>query len=107
MKKLVLILLIMGFVIPVSAQKIIRLDELKMSYSKETLQFDSNSNTLNLNIPESYIGEFMKNPLEFVKKNFDINEVIVANSSLNYETYDVSFNSTKGYLNAKYDKIGD
>lgn len=107
MKKLVLILLIMGFVIPVSAQKIIRLDELKMSYSKETLQFDSNSNTLNLNIPESYIGEFMKNPLGFVKKNFDINEVIVANSSLNYETYDVTFNSTKGYLNAQYDKIGD
>lgn len=107
MKKLVLILLILGFIIPVSAQKIIRLDELRVSNSKEALKFDTNTNTLNLEIPESYIGEFMENPLGFIQSNFNIKEVITENSDLNYSNYEVSFNSTKGFLNAQYDKIGD
>lgn len=107
MKNFIVLMLFLGFLSSGHAQKIVRLDELKMTYSPAALKVSPNTNSISFIIPEAYNGEFTKNPLLFVYQKFDISDFIEANKKSKFDSYQVSFRSLKGYLNAEYDKHGN
>ncbi|MFD1095871.1 hypothetical protein [Salegentibacter chungangensis] len=108
MKKIILIVLFLSFVISsAQAQKVVRLEELKMTYSPESLILDPNTNSLSIVVSENYAGEFAENPLVFVRENFDIYQFIEANADSDFISYEVNFRTGKGFLDAEYDKEGN
>lgn len=107
MKNLFFLFLFVAFGFQLQAQQVVRLDELRMTLTLDDLKVDPNSNSLRLFIPEEYTGEFAENPLMFVKQKFNISEFIEANEDSEFDNYRVSFRSSKGRLNAVYDKDGN
>lgn len=104
MRNLVLGLLLFGFISSGHSQ--ILLEETKVDYRPETLELDPVSNTLVLQIPEMSYRAFEKDPLAFVKDQFDIQKVIKDNGKRKYNSYQVDFRSTKGHLFANFDNRG-
>lgn len=100
-------ILFLGFVISGHAQKIIRLDEMTLRANPNALRLDESSNSIIVSVPERYTGEFSTNPLKFARNNFEIKEFIIANEDLGYDTYDVTFKTSKGHLLVKYDATGE
>ncbi|MDX1601696.1 MAG: hypothetical protein R3209_01400 [Salinimicrobium sediminis] len=105
MKNLILVLLLFGFIGTGHSQ--ILLKETKLEYRPESMKLDPVSNTLTIKIAEKNYGEFEKNPLAFVKNGFDIQRVLKDNEKEDYDSYQVSFKSTKGHLLANFDKDGE
>lgn len=86
-----------------SQAQIIELEEARLSFSPVSL---NDENSYSVEVLENYVGEFEKDPLAFMKNNFDIKEFIANVQSENYESYLVSFRSRKGELRAEFDKVG-
>lgn len=105
MKKLMLALLLFGFI--ASGHSQILLKETKVDYRPETMKLDPISNTLVLEIPEKKYGEFEKDPLAFVRNQFDIQKVIRDNKDVKYDFYQVYFKTSKGKLTTHFDEDGD
>lgn len=105
MKKVILCLLLFGFISSGHSQ--ILLKEAKVNYRPESMKIDPNSNNLVIKIPEKVAGEFQKDPLLFMRTQFDIQKFIVDNEDLNYDSFLVNFKTRKGYLEANFDKRGD
>lgn len=106
MKKLFLSLLFIGFIGVMQAQ-VVELKEARVILSADDWRMDPNTNSVTIQIPELYAGEFSANPLKFVRDNFDIASFIDANRNQKYEGYSVVFNTGKGHLNTEYDKHGN
>ena len=87
-----------------SQAQIIELEEARVSFSPVSL-IDENS--FSVSVLENYAGEFEKDPLVFMKNNFDIEEFISQLQDEDYESYLVSFRSRKGELRAEFDKVGN
>lgn len=105
MKKVLLCLLLFGFISSGHSQ--ILLKEAKVNYRPESMKIDPNSNNLVIKLPEKVAGEFQKDPLEYMRTQFDIQKFIVDNQDLDYDSFLVNFKSTKGYLRANFDRRGD
>ena len=88
----------------ISQAQIIELGEARVSFSPVSL-IDENS--FSVTVIENYVGEFEKDPLAFMKNNFDIRELISQVKGEDYESYLVSFRSKKGELQAEFDKVGN
>lgn len=95
-----LLVLCAGF----SQAQINELEEARISFGPEYLNYDNNH--YRLDVLESYVGEFEKDPLAFMKNNFDIREFISQVQNEDIESYLVSFRSRKGELRAEFDKAG-
>lgn len=106
MKNLMLGIFLLGFVVSGYAQKVIRLDDVNLKANSEALKLDDNSSII-INVPEAYKGEFYENTLGFARNKFDIKEFVLVNEDQNFDSYDVTFKTTKGDLNVGYDKIGE
>lgn len=87
-----------------SQAQIIELEEARLSYNPVALDA---ANSFKVTVNENYIGEFEKDPLAFMKNNFDIQEFISQVESEDYDYYLVSFRSRKGELRAEFDKVGN
>lgn len=107
MKNLMLGIFFLGFVISGYSQKVIRLDEMTLRTNAEMLRLGSEGNSILINIPETYKGEFYENPLGFAKAKFDMKEFILINQDRNFDSYDVTYKTNKGDLYVKYNKIGE
>ncbi|WP_029036863.1 hypothetical protein [Salinimicrobium xinjiangense] len=105
MKKLVLCLLLFGFLSSGHSQ--ILLDEAKVDYRKESMRLDPNTNSLEIEIPEKTVGEFQRDPLAFMKNSFDIQQFIADNEESGYHSYQVNFISNKGFLVARFNQSGE
>jgi hypothetical protein len=105
MKKLILSLLFLGFIGPAQTQ--ILLEEANIEYSPVVMKLDPASNMLVLKIEEKSVGEFQSNALEFVKKSFNVNQLVQQNKDSDYDYYNVKFKSAKGHITALFDKEGD
>ena len=105
MKNLILVLLLFGFIGTGHSQ--ILLKETKLEYRPESMKLDPISNRLVITIPEKSYGEFERDPLAFVKNQFDIQKVLKDNEEADYDSYRVDFKSTKGHLLASFNKDGD
>ena len=101
MRKLVILFLLVGMT--TGQSQIIQLDEARVNASSVKLNADGE---LKFSVVESYSNEFVKNPIAFMKKNFDIKLVMEEMKDKNYDTYEVEFRSQKGHLTANFDREG-
>ncbi len=53
------------------AQEVIQLGEARISYNPDAIVVNSDLNSVDFTVKENYIGEFSKNPIQFMKQNFD------------------------------------
>jgi hypothetical protein len=70
-----------------------------------SMAFDDQTDQFSFAIPEVYVSAFHSNPLEYVKNNFDIQQLVKDNDS-KYDSYYVYFRSSKGKLVVNYDGDG-
>ena len=106
MKTLIIYALLLCGVASAQAQQITELEEATVKVNPYSLIVSSDLDDFSFKINESYIGEFHENPIGFMQENFDIHEFIKAVADRNYDTYVVTFKSTKGFLKANFNKHG-
>jgi len=106
MRTLIVLLLLVGFISTSQAQKITQLEEAKVSFAPKAIKISSNLDNYVFTVKENFAGEFIKNPMAFMQENFDINTFITSIDNDDYEEFLVTFKSSKGYLEANYDKEG-
>jgi len=107
MKAIMYYLFVLSCIFSVQAQEeVIELDPANLNYF-ETAFIKTGLNEYQFKINEEYAGQFSINPIEYVKTNFDINQFIAAIDNEDYDSYEVNFRSSKGFLNASYDKEGN
>lgn len=90
-----------------NAQEVIKLKEAKVGFNASTTNIVNHGNSLTVNIKEAFNGEFEQDPITFMKTYFDIHEVIAELGVNAYNSYQVSFRSRKGELNADFDNKGN
>lgn len=90
----------------VQAQEI-QLEEVKVLSKPQVTKVENNHNgsTFRVEIPGASEAEFHRDPTGFLKRNFDMSEVIRM-SPENTQSYSVTFRSTKGTLRAYFDRDG-
>ena len=106
MKKQIIILALTLIAVSAQAQRVIELKETRLNYNPISYNIVENGNSFAMNIKERSIGEFEKNPIAFMQKNFNVHHFINEIGDRGYDTYHVTFKSKKGALNAEYDKEG-
>ncbi len=106
MKTLILFLFVVFGMAVGQAQKVTQLKETTVEFAPYTIIPTSDLDTYNVAVNENYIGQFSSNALEFVKENFDAKKLIQSINEPGYDSYLVSFKSSKGFLNANYSKDG-
>ncbi len=106
MRTLIVLLLLVGFISTSQAQQITELEEANVSYAPNAVKISSNLDSYTFTVKENFAGEFIKNPIAFMKENFDINAFIANIDNDAYDEYLVTFKSSKGYLEASYDDDG-
>lgn len=83
--------------------QVIQLDEAQVN--AKAINIGTNGE-LRFSIVEEYTNEFLKNPIGFMKENFDIHEYIDLMKDEVYESYRVEFTNNKGSLVANFDDKG-
>jgi len=106
MKTLIVFLLIVCGVFTGQAQVVTQLKETKIEFAPYTIIATSDLDTYNVVLNEKYTGQFSNNALKFVKENFNAKKLIQSINEPGYDSYLVSFKSSKGFLNANYSKDG-
>lgn len=106
MKAIMFYLLVISGIISLQAQEIIELDPANVNYSQTTF-VKTGLNEYQFKIDKEHAGKFTKNPIEYVKNNFNINKFIAEIENQDYDSYKVNFRSSKGFLNANYDRDGN
>jgi len=101
MRKLVILFLLVGFT--TGQAQIIQLEEARVSAKNVKVKTDAE---IKFSVVENHANEFIKNPIAFMKKNFDIRLVIEEMKNPNYDSYVVEFRNSKGHLTANFDKEG-
>lgn len=84
--------------------QVIQLDEARVK--TDAAKVITNGGDSKILIPENYHGEFQKNPIAFIKENFDIHLHMDQLKDLQNESYKVEFKSKKGFLVADFDAKG-
>ncbi len=108
MKKVVLFLFLLIGMGAMQAQKVIQLREAHVGYNPDAIVVDSDLNSVGFTVKENYIGEFHKNPIQFMKHNFDFKALLSSiENADDFDKYLVTFKSAKGYLEAVYSKEGN
>jgi len=98
--------MLVGWISTSQAQQITELEEAKVKFAPNAVEFSSNLDNYNFIVKESFTGEFLKNPIAFMQSNFDIN-AFIASVANEYDEYLVTFKSSKGYLEATFDGEGN
>jgi len=101
MRKLVILFLLVGMT--AGQAQIIQLEEARVSAKNVKVKSDGE---IKFMVVENYNNEFLKNPIAFMKKNFDIKLVMDELKDRNYDSYEVEFRNRKGHLTANFDKEG-
>lgn len=106
MKTLIVLLFMVCGITTGQAQVMTQLEETKVEFTPYTIIPTSDLDSYEVVVKESYVGQFSKNALKFIKENFDANHLIQAIDVPGYDSYLISFRSSKGYLDATYSKDG-
>jgi hypothetical protein len=116
MKNLIFYSLLLLCFVSVKAQDITQLEETTVTFQPFVTNLDSYlDDSFLVKVEENYAGEFSKDPIKFMKENFDIHSFISfldeqSNSGLqkrDYLYYRVTFKTDKGDLVAKFSKEGE
>tara|TARA_R100000935_G_scaffold53574_1_gene81515 strand:- start:1141 stop:1698 length:558 start_codon:yes stop_codon:yes gene_type:complete len=107
MKTMLLFLFLLLGMGVMQAQKVTQLGEVRLGFNSNAVVKNSDLNSVSFSVKESYKGEFSKNPIEFMKQNFDFSSFVLAMpNARDYDEFLVTFNSEKGYLEAIYTDKG-
>lgn len=107
MEKTVILVAFLFSALMCNAQEIIELQEAKVGNNISTTNIINRGNHFSVNIKETSQGEFERDPVAFMNNYFDIHHLIDKIGDKRFLSYHVTFRSTKGDLNAKYDQDGN
>ena len=105
MKNVIIGFFLMAFIATGNSQ--ILLGESVVDYKKSSMKIDPATQTLVIKIPEKKLGEFGKDPLTFMKNNFEIEQLLSDNANEDYTKYQVNFITKNGKLIAIYNNDGE
>lgn len=105
MKTIVIILFLVFGMSTLQAQKTIRLDAATVTSRAPKVVKTSNLQNFDFEVKEIYENQFMKNPIGFLLENFDVKSYNFKENGIDY--IQVSFISSKGHLNASFNKKGE
>ncbi len=83
------------------------MEEAKVGFAPLDAKITREGDNFSYKVKESYAGEFVKDPIGFMKANFDINTFIAEYSTEDFDSYQVTFTSKKGFLAADFDGVGN
>jgi hypothetical protein len=106
--------MLMCCVFSINAQEVTKLKTTTVTFEPFVTDVVSYLDNHSFMVKENYAGEFSENPIKFMKENFDIQNFISYLESkensdiqkLNIDSYQVTFSSKKGYLDAIFTKDG-
>lgn len=100
-------LLLVASAIGQAQERITQLDEAKVGFAPLDAKITRVGDSYSYKVNEAYTGEFLDNPIAFMKANFDIQNFMAETADQNYDTYLVTFSCSKGLLKANYDGNGE
>ncbi|WP_081212129.1 hypothetical protein [Salegentibacter sediminis] len=106
MKNLIFYSLLICFIATAQSQEITELEEARVTLNPISEKLTGNVDELTFKVKEEYTGEFMQNPLGFMMNNFNVWNLI-DQFDKEYDSYRVSFRTSKGSLNAEFDDDGE
>ncbi|TBW26786.1 hypothetical protein [Gramella sp. KN1008] len=89
------------------AQKITELEEAKVGFAPLDVEISEDGDSFTYTVNESYAGEFVKDPIAFMKSNFDIKNFIATYGDRDYNSYHLTFKSGQGFLKADFNRTGE
>ena len=104
MKNALICLSLLSYLATGQAQ-VIHLEETEVKFAPAVLV--KGESTMEIKISESFANQFASDPLRFVKENFDMKCYIKGDKEKDHDIYYVSFNNSKGSLQAVYNKKGN
>ncbi len=115
MKNVIFYSLLLLCVFSVKAQEVTQLEATTITFEPFVTDVISYLDNNAFIVKENVAGEFTKNPIKFMKENFDVQNFIsyldqkksTDLQKSNYESYRVTFSSSKGHLEAKFSKDGE
>lgn len=105
MKNLFFAVLVVMLSTTAKAQEITELEETLINTPLQE-KILNGTNEFSFVILETYNSEFIENPIAFMKANFNIQDFISIFKDRNYDTYMVTFKSSRGQLDVNFDKNG-
>ena len=107
MKTLIISIMLSLTAAVISAQEVTVLDEARLFYAPLNVTVTQDGDNYIYNIKESQSRQFARDPIGFMKANFDIQSFINHTANKEYHSYLVTFKSTNGSLEADFDKKGN
>lgn len=107
MKTLIFSLLLIVATTVGHAQKITQLEEAKVGFAPLDVEVYEDGESFTYTVNESYAGEFVKNPIAFMKANFDIKNFMAVHEGSGYDSYRITLKSGQGFLKADFDEDGE
>lgn len=107
MKTLVLYLVLVAMAATSHAQKITELDEAKVGFAPLSSDVLREGDNFSYKVNESYVREFEKDPLAFMDTYFDIDNFISEVKNASFDSYLVTFRSSRGSLEADFNSNGE
>lgn len=107
MKTFIILMLLLMATTVGKAQGILQLEEANVVYAPVEAKITKVGDSYSYKVKEAYTGEFLENPIAFMKANFDIKSFMADTAEENYDSYLVNFSCSKGYLKAHYNDKGE
>ncbi|MCG2419234.1 hypothetical protein K8089_09385 [Aequorivita sp. F47161] len=106
MKTLIISIIFILTATVLSAQEVTVLDEARLFYAPLNVVITQDGDSYVYNIKESQSRQFARDPIGFMKANFDIQSFITHTADKKYHAYLVTFKSSNGSLEADFDSKG-
>ncbi|HSP12739.1 MAG TPA: hypothetical protein VLO29_09450, partial [Salegentibacter sp.] len=106
MKNLIFYLLLVCFMATAQSQEITELGEARVYMNPVSEKLAGDVDEYTFSVKEEYTGEFMQNPIGFMKNNFNV-LTLIDQLDKDYDSYLVSFRTSKGSLDAEFDDEGE
>lgn len=107
MKTFIFLMLLLVATAVGQAQEITQLEEAKVGFSPLDAKITQVGDSYSYKVKEAYTGEFLEDPIAFMKANFDIKNFMAETAEKNYDSYLVNFSCSKGFLEANYNSEGE
>lgn len=107
MKTLIITLMLSLTALVMNAQEITVLDEARLFYAPVNAQVVQDGDSYTYTVKSKHGRQFARNPIGFLKANFDIQNFINHTADKNYHAFVVTLKSEHGSLVADFDEEGN
>lgn len=107
MKTIAIYFVLMFWATVTNAQEITVLNEARVDFEPISLEVTSDGDSYSFVISEKFRGEFENNPIRFTQKHFNIQNFISEVQHRNFDSYEVTFKSSRGSFWATFDEGGN